>query len=73
MPPFTDEEAELLDLYEEIGTREGVHLDMDLAPGDVQLLSNHTIVHARTAYEDEPGDGEGRHLLRLWLSLDEAP
>ena len=46
-------------------------LDMQLAPGDVQLLSNHTIVHARTAYEDDP-DGEAgrRHLLRLWLSIE---
>lgn len=71
VPPFTKAEQELLDLYEEIAARPEIHLDMDLAPGDVQLLSNHTIVHARTAYEDAPGDGaRGRHLLRLWLSLE---
>ena len=40
---------------------------MALEPGDIQLLSNHTIVHARTAYEDDPG--RKRHLLRLWLTL----
>ena len=34
----------------------------------VQL--NHTIVHARTAYEDHPEPERKRHLLRLWLSID---
>jgi hypothetical protein len=28
-----------------------------------------SVIHARTAYEDEPGAGGRRHLLRLWLSL----
>jgi hypothetical protein len=43
---------------------------MDLAPGDIQWLSNHTIVHARTAYDDHPEPERKRHLLRLWLSVD---
>jgi len=73
VPAFTSEEQELLDLYDQIAGTPGIHLDMELRPGDVQLLSNHSIVHARTAYRDEPGgEGTGRHLLRLWLSL-EAP
>lgn len=58
----------LLDLYEEIGNEAEVRLDMDLQPGDVQLISNHFVVHSRTAYRDPPGRA-GRHLLRLWLSL----
>jgi alpha-ketoglutarate-dependent taurine dioxygenase len=41
---------------------------MELRPGDLQLVSNHTILHARTAYED--GGAGKRHLLRLWLTLD---
>ena len=31
------------------------------------LICNHTIVHSRSAYEDGPVK---RHLLRLWLSLE---
>jgi hypothetical protein len=54
--------------WEEIAERRGVHLDMQLAPGDLQLVSNHVVVHARTAYEDDPASP--RDLLRLWLSLD---
>lgn len=56
-----------LEAWEEYAERDGVHLDMQLQPGDVQLVSNHTVVHARTAYVDDPGSP--RHLLRLWLSL----
>ena len=47
-----------------------LYFDMDLAPGDIQWLSNHTILHARTGYGDYPEPERKRHLLRLWLSLD---
>lgn len=59
---------EALVAWEEYAERPGVHLDMQLAPGDLQLVSNHTVVHARTAYVDDPS-APPRHLLRLWLSL----
>ena len=72
--PFTDEEQELLDLYEEIAVDPALCLDMDLEPGDIQWLSNHTVLHSRTGYEDDgaaPTDPAiGRHLLRLWLSIE---
>ena len=69
VPPLTEEEQRLLDTYEAIASEEGVYLDMDLQPGDIQLLSNHTNLHARTAYEDHAEADRRRHLLRLWLSL----
>lgn len=69
VPAFSDEERELLDLYEEIARDPALCLDMDLAPGVAQWLSNHTILHARTAYEDHPEPERRRHLLRLWLSI----
>ena len=70
VPPFTKREKELLDLYEEIASDPRFFLDMELEPGDIQWLSNHTIMHARTAYEDHEDPLHKRHLLRLWLSLD---
>ena len=57
---------EALDAWEAIAEQPDVHLDMQLAPGDVQLVSNHAVVHARTAYVDDAASP--RHLLRLWLS-----
>ena len=43
------------------------HLSMELARGDIQFINNHTVLHARTAYEDHPEPERMRHLLRLWL------
>jgi hypothetical protein len=62
-------ERELLDVYEGIAGSPELYLDMQFEPGDVQLLSNHLALHARTAYEDDPDPARRRHLLRLWLSL----
>jgi hypothetical protein len=69
VPPFSEEERTLLDLYEEIAASPALYLDMQFEVGDIQLLSNHTVLHARTAYEDHPEPERKRHLLRLWLSL----
>lgn len=69
VPPFTDAERELLDRYEAIAGSPELYLDMQFEPGDIQLISNHVILHARTAYEDAPDPAQKRHLLRLWLSL----
>lgn len=71
VPPLTAEQSELLDTYDAIAAEPQFHLDMDLQPGDVQLLSNHTILHARTEFEDWPEPERRRHLLRLWISLPE--
>jgi hypothetical protein len=61
-------QRELLDLLEAIPLEPGVALDMSFRPGDVQLLKNSVILHARTGYEDWEESDEKRHLLRLWLS-----
>jgi hypothetical protein len=61
-------QRELLDLLEAIPLEPGVALDMSFRPGDIQLLKNSVILHARTEYEDWADPEEKRHLLRLWLS-----
>jgi hypothetical protein len=66
---LSDLDHAALDAWEEIAERPGMHLDMDFGPGDMQLLSNHTITHARTGYDDFDDPDLRRHLLRLWLSL----
>jgi len=69
VPPLAALEEELFDTYEAIASEAGMYQDMDLQSGDIQLLSNHTVLHARTAYEDFDDPARRRHLLRLWLSL----
>lgn len=71
IPKLNANERELLDVYDAIAGDPDFYLDMELQRGDVQLLSNHTILHARTAFEDYEEVGRRRHLLRLWISLPE--
>ena len=66
---MSDDVKTLLDTYEQIAEDPNNYIDMDLEPGDIQLVSNHTVLHARTAYTDYEDPEERRHLLRLWLSL----
>jgi hypothetical protein len=71
-PNGLDREArELVDLFDELANSNEYCLSMQLRPGDIQLVSNHSVVHARSAYEDGSlGPEQQRHLLRLWLSLE---
>jgi hypothetical protein len=65
--PLSTLDLEALDAFEQIAEDPSVRLDMSFEPGDIQLVSNHTIVHARTGYRDD--ERCPRHLLRLWLTL----
>ena len=62
------EQVEALDLLDELACSDPIRLDLEFEPGDIQLLHNHQILHARTPYEDWPETERKRHLLRLWLS-----
>lgn len=48
-----------------LADEEGIRLDMDFRPGDMQFLLNHATLHARTAYEDWPDPAQRRHLPNL--------
>lgn len=41
---------------------------MRLEPGDLQILSNFTTLHSRTAFQDHPDESRKRTLYRLWLA-----
>ena len=70
IPALTERQLEILDLYRQLTASPEFHLEMDFQPGDIQLISNHTIVHARTGYTDASDLDQRRHLLRLWLSIE---
>ncbi len=65
---LTSEDVEALDMLADLAGDPDLRLDMTFMPGDVQFLHNHTILHARTGYEDWPEVERKRHLLRLWLA-----
>ncbi len=68
VPRLTTSQLELLDLIDSIANDPKFYLDMDFEVGDIQLLKNAVILHARTEYEDWPEPEKKRHLLRLWLT-----
>jgi hypothetical protein len=68
-PRLTASQREMLDAYDAIASTPGFFFEMDLAPGDIQLLSNHTVLHSRSEYVDFEEPEKKRHLLRLWISF----
>jgi hypothetical protein len=68
IPPLSKKQTEALDLVDELASSSELRLDIEFRPGDIQLLHNHQILHARTGYEDWPERDRKRHLLRLWVS-----
>jgi hypothetical protein len=56
-----------LDVLDAITNDAAVHLSMEFAPGDMQFLHNHQILHSRSDFENWAQPERHRHLLRLWL------
>jgi hypothetical protein len=69
---LTADDIEALDMLASLAADPELRLDMSFLPGDIQFLHNHTILHARSAYEDWPEVERRRHLLRLWLAPAQA-
>ncbi|MFY0611457.1 MAG: TauD/TfdA family dioxygenase [Hyphomicrobiaceae bacterium] len=72
-PPVTVQQEAAFDAIDALAADPAFHLDMEFAPGDMQFLNNHVILHSRTTYEDHPDPDRRRHLLRLWLACDDGP
>jgi len=70
--PLSPVQIEALDLFDELANDPKLSLTMELQPGDIQLVHNHTILHDRTAFEDFAEPDRKRHLLRLWVAPPNA-
>ena len=72
VPPLTQDQINLLDLFEDITYEPGMAIEMDFRPGDIQWLSNYAALHSRTEFIDFPEPQRRRHLLRLWIQREGA-
>ena len=61
-----------MDLLDTLANDPTLNLRMALAPGDLQFVHNHRLLHDRMAFEDWPQPRQRRHLLRLWLAPDDG-
>jgi hypothetical protein len=68
-PTLTQAQRDALDTLETLAEDPALHARLQLEPGDVLLLNNWTTFHRRSAFADAPDVAEGRHLLRIWLSV----
>jgi hypothetical protein len=64
---LTDAEHEAIQMLMDVAEEQC--FEMRFAPGDIQLLNNHVVYHARTAFKDDASTGQDRMLMRLWLSM----
>jgi len=70
--PLSPLQIQALDLFDQLANDPALNLTMELQPGDMQFVHNHTILHDRTAFEDFPEPELKRHLLRLWVAPPNA-
>jgi len=65
---LTDKHIEALDAFDALANSPELYFSMQLQPGDMQFVYNHSQLHDRTAFLDWPDPAKRRHLMRLWLS-----
>ena len=68
VPALTDAQRQLMDKLDDILRRAQWMYRMFLAPGDLQIINNHTMLHSRTQFEDADDEAARRMLVRLWLA-----
>lgn len=70
--PITLLQREAVDYLDEVVRRKDIMFCMHLEPGDLQLLSNQTMLHSRTSFEDHLDEDKKRTLYRLWLATPDS-
>lgn len=61
-------EDEARELIQSTAEAPGVALDFMLEPGDLEVINNRIVMHARESFEDHPDIDRRRHMLRLWMT-----
>ena len=64
------EHVEALDMFDALANHPELCFGMQLQPGDMQFVYNHSQLHDRTGFLDWPNPNQRRHLMRLWLSIE---
>ncbi|MDB4080394.1 TauD/TfdA family dioxygenase [Amylibacter sp.] len=67
---LSPEHVEALDMFDAFANNPELCFGMQLQPGDMQFVYNHSQLHDRTGFLDWPDPSQRRHLMRLWLSIE---
>lgn len=68
-----EKEKEALAMVNELASSPKYYLDMQFSDGDMQFLNNRRLLHGRTHYDEPKPMRERRHLIRMWLKMQEWP
>lgn len=67
---LTDEDIEAFNLFDEIAKAPENRLSFYLERGDMIVINNYTVMHARTEFKNFPEPERQRRLVRLWLDRE---
>jgi len=65
--PLSDADIEAFNLFDEIARAPENRLSFYLERGDMIVINNYTVMHARTQFRNYPEAERQRRLVRLWL------
>lgn len=63
-------DLQALDLFDEVARAPENRLAFSLARGEMVVINNYTVLHARTKFTEFPDAERRRRLVRLWLDQD---
>ncbi len=67
---LTEAELDAADLFEELGRDPRFRIELALGPGDMVVINNYTVMHARKAFTEGDTDETRRRLVRYWFDND---
>ena len=67
---LSEKEIEALDLFDAIAKAPENRLAFELERGDMVVINNYTVMHARTRFAEHAQAERRRHLVRLWLDAE---
>lgn len=65
--PLTGQDVAALNLFDEIAKAPGNRLSFYLERGEMMVINNYTVMHARSQFTNFPQPERQRRLIRLWL------
>ena len=71
VPALSEQQIEALDLLDE-GCDE-LALEFEVRPGEILIVNNYDLLHARSAYRDQGPGAQKRHMLRLYAACHKLP
>jgi alpha-ketoglutarate-dependent taurine dioxygenase len=65
--PLTEEDIAAFDLFDELAKAPENRLSFHLERGEMMVINNYTVMHARARFTNHPESERQRRLVRLWL------